>query len=450
MFRHVWRRACYEHFKPLLMRIESPALTLIVFVAPFALAQSSDTTPGNWTELPIEGNATGCPALVIGTGQQPILAASLETKIVTLSAAYSQYNLYTFAPHPDNVDTWTAYGFPMNLNPKEELTNLSYSLGSNPQGAPVSFASWVETRSNYNQPAVVVGKFSPGASEPDGVTHLFQVDTHKDAYAASSLIDGEGKPIIAWSEGVAPEVKSLLDNANQMTFVDGTTYRDSTIYLRRWDGGTWQELEEPLRGARPALARTSQNTLYLSYVREPIPGNDRSQFEVINVYWDGNTWQPVGEPLVSHGANLSLQHTGFLTGSVFPRVSLVVDEQGSPIIAWIGRDDATASRSKLFVKRWDGESWRDLPDVPLTTQARLVRDVAMTFGDKLVLIVGETEVPEDTRVAPMFHHVMQWGRGELGNFGRALTPSLSDGCSKRPGRAVPRGCCPKRRTLRHR
>ena len=249
------------------MRLEFLTITLLVLFAPFALSQNlvqnRDSIPGSWTALPVGGNTTGCPEFETRPEGWTILIAALETEFHTPPVVYSQFNLYNF--FPDDTDMWTARGSPINLNPAEGLTSLSYHF-TYLEDSFVAFASWIETRYNYGQTPVVVGKLYTRQTDP--MTQLFQADPGKDAYAVSSLIDSEEKPVIAWSEGVAPRVKSYLNDANRVTFVDGTEYQDSMIYVQRWNGTAWQTLGQPLQGARPELASTSQGRLYLSYVRE--------------------------------------------------------------------------------------------------------------------------------------------------------------------------------------
>ena len=387
------------------IRLEPLAITLLVFAAPFAFSQNpvqnSDRVPGSWVKLSVEGRATGCPELVTLPEGWPIFIASLETEFAIPFSVYSQFDLYSF--FPDDTGIWTVSGLPINLNPNEGLTSLSYHF-TYLEDSFVAFASWIETRYNYGQTPVVVSKFYPTQLDP--VTQLFQADPSKDPYAVSSLLDSEEKPVIAWSEGVAPSVKSYLNQANRVTFTDGTEYQESMIYVQRWDGIVWQTLGQPLEGARPELASTSQGALYLSYVRE---ASEQNQFDIVTLYWDGEDWQPLGEPLVSGYTSLPSQYFGFLDWDFFPRVSLVANEQGDPVIAWIGEDADLASQSQLFIRQWNGESWQALPGVPVDAPDRLAKDFEMSFGNgNLLLLVSETERPEPTYFAPTFQRVVQW------------------------------------------
>ena len=77
----------------------------------------------------------------------------------------------------------------------------------------------------------------------------------------------------------------------------------------------------------------------------------------MTLYWDGNTWQPLGEPLRSGYAILPSQYVGYLIWRFFPKVSLVANEQGEPVIAWIGRNtDLSASQSELFIRQWTAKA----------------------------------------------------------------------------------------------
>ena len=405
------------------IRLEPLAITLLVFVAPFALSQNpvqnSDSMPGSWVKLSVGGNSTGCPELVTRPKGRPSLIAALEIEFYMPHSVYSQFNLYSF--FPDDTGIWTAGGSPINLNPNEGLTSFSYH--STLEDSSVAFMSWIETRHKYGQTPVVVSKFYAGQLYP--VTQLFQVDPDKNAYAVSSLIDSEEKPVIAWSDPFTPGYNGALNEANRVTFVDGTKYQDSMIYVQRWDGTVWQTLGQPLQGARPELASTSQGALYLSYVREASNQN-RRQFDIVTLYWDGNTWQPLGEPLRNGYANLPSQYAGHLEWDFFPRVSLVVDEQGNPVIAWIGEDaDAPALQSQLFIRQWNGESWQALPGVPVSAPERLAKDFEMSFGNgNLLLLVSETERPEPTYLAPTFQRVVQWDGVSWKALGEELPYSL--------------------------
>ncbi len=162
-------------------------------------------------------------------------------------------------------------------------------------------------------------------------------DDDNDSMSVSLSIGPDGLPVLAWEARLA---------ADDMTTND-------EIYLRRWNGDAWVELDGSASGggvsntsgysSRPSLAIGLDNRLVVAW-------SDSSQY-LYRVYvrgWDGRSWVDIGAPF---GDETS--HDDYGAGSP----SLAVDPNGMPVVAW-ERSDAT--RRNLIVWRWNGSAWAEV------------------------------------------------------------------------------------------
>ncbi len=122
-------------------------------------------------------------------------------------------------------------------------------------------------------------------------------------------------------------------------------------------------------------------TLFLGYFHNL---DLEGQIEVIIVYWDGQTWQQVGELPKNFGIAFPSSSTS--------RISLVLDDEGMPVVAWVGYDDSSGqSRLRLFIKHWNGGSWQDLEEGSVSQSNQATFDVALDYRNgRLVLATIES------------------------------------------------------------
>ena len=168
-----------------------------------------------------------------------------------------------------------------------------------------------------------------GSASGGGVSNNNGDSTHP-----SLAIDGDGRPVVAWH-----------DNS------DG----DRDIYLRRWNGTTWEEL-----GGSASNGGISDNWAASGYPSLVIDGNDRpivawhdDSGGARNIYlrrWNGTTWEELGGSASDGGIS------GSLAASNDP--SLVLGPDGAPIVAW--QEDSGFLNLDVYLRRWNGTSWEEL------------------------------------------------------------------------------------------
>jgi hypothetical protein len=150
-------------------------------------------------------------------------------------------------------------------------------------------------------------------------------------YSASRpklVLDSLTRPVVVWEER---QVTSTND----------------TLYVKRWDGATWQALGGPLDKNSARDADTASIAID-SQDRSVVVWNERVGSESVlnyNIYvkrWTGTGWQFLGGALNVSSASWAFQPT------------VAIDSTNSPVVAW---EEVNADKVKVYVKRWNGSSW---------------------------------------------------------------------------------------------
>jgi hypothetical protein len=236
-----------------------------------------------------------------------------------------------------------------------------------------------------------------GSATGDGLGTLVH-----DADAICTVVDSEGRPIVAWANWHVDawdifllrwsgDAWEELDGSGSGGGVSGTgtangrwpwlslalgpddhpfvAWEDRSIYLRRWTGTEWEELggsasgqgvsagvpseEAFIYSVHPSVAIDASGETYVAWrhrdSRSPYP------YDIYLRHWTGSQWEELGgsssEGGISGGERRS--HT--------PSVAL--DPEGHPIVAWIGGtevDDRT--QYEIFIRRWDGSQWAEVSE----------------------------------------------------------------------------------------
>ncbi|MCI0393484.1 MAG: hypothetical protein L0322_00915, partial [Chloroflexi bacterium] len=145
---------------------------------------------------------------------------------------------------------------------------------------------------------------------------------------------------------------------------DGTVYvawgdeggGDSEIYVRRWNGSSWQEvgggsatgggISDNSGGSYiPAVAVAPDGTPYVTW-RDDSSGD----YEIYVRRWNGSSWQEVGSGSAT-GGGISNNGGNSLSSSV------AIAPNGTPYIAWA---DLSGGDAEIYVRRWNGSSWQEV------------------------------------------------------------------------------------------
>ena len=286
--------------------------------------------------------------------------------------------------------------------------------------------------------------------EPDGWEQLggaLYVDVTQDAWQPSLGLGAGGHPIVAWQE----------------------TSGDSTsIYVKRWDGSTWEQLggaldmveANPARGASLAV-RPDGRPVVAWQEYEPTSGDRLFGFNIFVKRWDGSNWRSRGrmlydsfsfrqalspslalegnQPVVAwvgtrthgdppravnwlnvdsfggsvSGGSLNVDHEAYAATP-----SLALDSGGRPVVAWREHDFFEPRRSSVYVKHWDG-LWQLLGG-PLN-----VDDAAPAFAPSLAVDDFDRPVVAWSESGV---YVKRWGGSEWHQLGGRLDggrPSLA-------------------------
>lgn len=119
-------------------------------------------------------------------------------------------------------------------------------------------------------------------------------------------------------------------------------------YVERWDGAAWRALGGAFNADPDEPTR--QVSLALDEEGRPwIAWQEGSGAEGLHVArWTGSAWDPVGEPRDRTGHDV----TGF--------PSLVFDAEGRAVVGWSQEADAAGDTTGGYVDRWTGSSWEPL------------------------------------------------------------------------------------------
>ncbi|AKU91761.1 Ig-like domain-containing protein [Vulgatibacter incomptus] len=221
----------------------------------------------------------------------------------------------------------------------------------------------------------------------------------KRGFGSTITARSGGRPIVAWTERV------------------GRASSTGVVRMRQWSGSSWTPMPEPTgaRSFEPVLASTSDHRPVVAWTERSDQIGLGSQLYVST--WDGSSWQPLGDsslnidpgfdakepalalddsdrPVVAWRQQVNGSPSGFGDTHVFVKrwtgseweqlgtsalatdgssisVSVAVDAEGSPVVAW--------SQGGLQVRRWDGEAWVPVgsgPSAPNASLPKLVTDPA--------------------------------------------------------------------------
>jgi hypothetical protein len=132
---------------------------------------------------------------------------------------------------------------------------------------------------------------------------------------------------------------------------DGTA---NSIYVRRWDGSTWTQLG-PALSAVGGFTNAASPSLALDSGGNPVLAISEDTGGIFTIYvrrWQNGSWVPVGSAL-----NTETNDNNFDTDGIEPFLAL--DSLGNPVVSWSEVSGIDGVR-RLYMWRWTGAYWQVL------------------------------------------------------------------------------------------
>jgi len=155
-----------------------------------------------------------------------------------------------------------------------------------------------------------------------------------EAAIPSVAINDSGKPVVAWYD----------DSSG-----------DYEIYLKQWNGSSWEEIGSGSAsggGISNNTGASVEPSLAINDSGNPIVAWHDGVFPDYDIYlkqWNGSSWEELGGS--ASGGGIS-DNTG---GSYRP--SLAINGLGNPVVAWY---DNTSGDTEIYIKQWNGSSWEEI------------------------------------------------------------------------------------------
>jgi hypothetical protein len=128
------------------------------------------------------------------------------------------------------------------------------------------------------------------------------------------------------------------------------------IYIRRWNGSSWEEV-----GAGSAGGGGISNNSGNSYSPSIVIGTDNLPYvswddysngdsEIYVRHWNGSTWEEVGAGSASGGGISDNSGSSYSS-------SIALSPENDPMVTW---NDTSTGDSEIYVRRWNGNSWAEV------------------------------------------------------------------------------------------
>ncbi|MBM4084116.1 MAG: hypothetical protein FJ272_04945, partial [Planctomycetes bacterium] len=305
------------------------------FVATFTVG---DTAPAGWTELGHRSAREGgisndagisdMPTIVAGSSVNPIVAWHDNT-VGNHEIYVRQWNGAAWV----EMGAGSASGGGISNNSGDSYAPAAV-LGQD--GNPI--VAWADATSYGYDSEIYVKRWDgdsweemgAGSASGGGISNTFA-----DSGWPSIILGSDGHPIVAWFD-----------------FASG----DHEIYVRRWNGASWVEM-----GLNSATGGGVSDNTGSSQDPDMLLGSDGNpliawhddtggNWDIYVRRWDGDSWEEVGAGSASGGG---VSNTDGFSWS--PALTLAQDN--SPVIAW---QDDDSGDDEIYVRRWDGASWVEM------------------------------------------------------------------------------------------
>ena len=225
-----------------------------------------------------------------------------------------------------DIPEWVQLGGPLDTD-EANIAERAY-ISTGPQGVP--FVVWHESINNKTN--IFVKRWNGNNWVNVGAS--LNMDPTQNALNAKLVVGSDGNPIVVWHE-LFPS-KSDLD-----------------VFVKRWNGSSWQTLGgplgiDPLKRARNAgIALDSHNNPVISWYEFTSP--DETTQTIYAKHWTGIAWEQLGS------------HLDFNENQIAHGPMVAIDSKDVPYVAWYEVTTTVGPRKDdVFVKRWNGSNWEQV------------------------------------------------------------------------------------------
>jgi hypothetical protein len=171
----------------------------------------------------------------------------------------------------------------------------------------------------------------------------------------------------------SPDLAVSLSDSLFATWVEGPgpSYGNGDIYVKQRVSNTWTQLGSKLNtlpARDPAIALDANGVPYVAFGQGEV-FNEATNDLVVKAFKNGS-WQTVGGPL---DVNTLFEKRA---------PSIVIDNNGYPVVAWQEWNMNAAGDVLSYVKRWNGSSWQILGS---TGVFNLIHDLAISSTGTLYI-----------------------------------------------------------------
>ena len=262
-------------------------------------------------------------SIAVDAGREPVVSA------VEYDARFNRLYVKRW-----NGIAWDTLGGDLRVD--EAAFPRTSSLAILPTGEPI--VAWVEDGGTVC--GLYVKSWTATSWAPLG--GAICANSSAFVHSLSLTVDGEGRPLIAWSE-------------------QGPGSPRMTVRVRRWTGSSWDDVGMPVNratiygGFEPVVRVDATDAPVVAWWEE---GSIESS--LFAVRWDGSGWAELG-------ATLAVRIESF---------DLARGRDGNPVIAWVAYEGAA---QVARVRRWTGSHWADVGG-PVAESGAF--DLALAIGDR--------------------------------------------------------------------
>ena len=235
------------------------------------------------------------------TFSEAVKKETVTNESVSLVAKDGSTIAKTLSLSADNKTLTITY---QNLNTNPETVTITLAAITDLAGNALPSTSWTYTTPTWLS-----------------LSDALDVDKTHFTFEPSMATDKDGNIIIAWYE------QDPVSNLNK-------------IYVKRWNGSTWEQLGQALNTALDSSA--DYPSLVIDYQNRPVLAwheTDATFKSTIKCErWNGSSWETIG----------SASSSVMVDEGEFP--SLAIAPDNTPVIAY-------AKNADIFVRLWNGTAW---------------------------------------------------------------------------------------------